>query len=214
LLPGNHDEREALVAAFAHHHYLGDPAGPLHFAVECAGVRIVAIDTTVVDHQHGEFDAAAEQWLDEALGAHPSTPTVVALHHPPFETGIWWMDQICLHGAERVEAVVRRHPHVRLVIAGHQHRPVQTAWGDALVSIAPSTGLEVGLDLAVEGDPQFTTEAPQLALHLVSERRAVTHHTPFLAPEHLLRYSDQGDWDRLKATLRDRPPLRKGGMLG
>jgi hypothetical protein len=114
-----------------------------------------------------------------------------------------------------VERVVRRHPQVRLVVAGHLHRPIQTAWGDTLVSVCPSSGLEVGLDLEPESAPTFVTEAPQLALHLVDERRAVTHHVPFLGPEQRLHYTDQfPDWPSIREFLRQRGPMPKGGVLG
>ena len=215
LLPGNHDEREPMVAAFPHHSYLPSPDGPLHYAVDDHAVRIVAVDTTVPGHQHGQFGETDEAWLDDTLAAAPDRPTLVALHHPPFETGIWWMDQICLHGADRVERVVRRHPQVRLVVAGHLHRPIQTAWGDTLVSVCPSSGLEVGLDLEPESAPTFVTESPQLALHLVDERGAVTHHVQFLGPGQLLRYTDQfPDWPSVREFLRQRGAMAKGGVLG
>jgi len=38
------------------------------------------------------------------------------------------MDCIGLTGARALEAVVRRHPKVRLVVAGHVHRSVTSAW--------------------------------------------------------------------------------------
>ena len=38
-------------------------------------------------------------WLEQQLAAAPATPTLVAMHHPPFTTGIGHMDDIgqCLH---------------------------------------------------------------------------------------------------------------------
>ncbi len=215
LLPGNHDERQPLVEAFPHHAYLPDPSGPLHYAIDKFEIRLVMFDTTVPGFQHGEVDDEGEAWLDAALAEQPDRPTVLAMHHPPFETGIWWMDQICLHGADRVERVVRRHPHVKLLIAGHIHRPIQTTWGGTLVSISPSTGLETRLDLEPESVPTFATEPPQLAMHLVDDRHAITHHTPFLPPEHVLRFTDhEPDWEKVKAFLRERGPIPKGGMIG
>ena len=104
---------------------------------------------------------------------------MIFLHHPPFETGIWWMDCIGLTGARELEAVVRRHPQVRLVVAGHVHRPVTTTWGTTIVSIAPSTCHQTAVALHTDCPPRMTNEPPMLALHQWTGDAFVSHVTVF-----------------------------------
>ena len=49
VVPGNHDEREAMRAAFADGGYF-PPQGFLNFALDCGDLRVVGLDTLVVSH--------------------------------------------------------------------------------------------------------------------------------------------------------------------
>ena len=102
-------------------------AGPL---------RLVLLDTS-----DDEFTADDADWLHRELAAWSDSPTVVAIHQPPFETGIWWMDCVGLRGAELFEGVVRRHPQVLKVLSGHVHRLVQTNWDGCSLWVCPSTSV-------------------------------------------------------------------------
>ena len=58
LIPGNHDARDALRAAFADHAYL-PPTGFLQYTVEDLPVRLIALDTLVEGKGHGALCARA-----------------------------------------------------------------------------------------------------------------------------------------------------------
>src|SRR5579872_5061470 len=76
VIPGNHDSREALRAAFAGDGYL--PAdGFLNYTVEDFALRIVALDTNVPGHHHGELCAERLEWLDRTLATAPAKPTLL-----------------------------------------------------------------------------------------------------------------------------------------
>lgn len=174
LLPGNHDERTALRTAFAHHEYLCRPGPFIQYTVEHHGLRIVALDTVIPGQGGGELCAARLSWLDRTLAQHQE-PTVVALHHPPFVTGIAHMDQIMLANPGPFESLLRRHPHVERVIAGHLHRSVVCRFGGTVVSVCPSTAHAVTLDLSAAGPDQFTLEPPGYQLHTLTASGLVTH---------------------------------------
>src|SRR5262245_30732205 len=140
LIPGNHDHRDVFLEAFADHAYLPRPGAPFaHYALEDYPVRLVGLDTTVPGQHHGLLCDARLAWLDATLAAAPARPTLIFMHHPPFRTGIRWVDAVGLHGGRRMEAVVARHPQVEWVACGHIHRPIQVAWGGTVASTAPST---------------------------------------------------------------------------
>jgi hypothetical protein len=66
LMAGNHDNREALRAAFPDHTYL--QAGPtLNWQLSVGGVRLLALDSSVPQQPWGEVDEQQLQWLDQAL---------------------------------------------------------------------------------------------------------------------------------------------------
>jgi Icc protein len=175
-IPGNHDEREGFRATFADR--LPLPAeGPLNYvAAEAGPVRIVALDVTVPGFHHGEVDAAAAAWLDEALAQAPGRPTIVMLHHHPFESGIACLDPYRCFGAERLEAVIARHPAVERVLCGHVHRFMTRRLGRTLLCTAPSTATAIALRLDPEAEPASYLEPPGLLLHRWSEEAGITTH--------------------------------------
>lgn len=202
LIPGNHDARPLLVAAFAHHAYLPRD-GFLQYTVEEHPVRLVALDTTLPDRDEGRLCDERLAWLDQTLAAAPDRPTLILMHHPPFETGIWWMDAQGLGGAAAMRAVVERHPQVALVVCGHLHRPIQTGWGGTVVSVAPSTAHQVHLDLVPESRPHMVFEPPACHLHVWNGEGFVTH-TSYVGwhekPVDISPY--MGDWEQVRAELR------------
>ncbi len=75
-------------------------------------------------------------------------PTIVAVHHPPFATGIAAMDAIGLSGSDQFAATLARHPHVRVVISGHLHRSITGRAGDVPVVVCPGADQQLELDLS------------------------------------------------------------------
>jgi Icc protein len=215
LIPGNHDEREPFRKAYGHDHLELPDEGPIQYVVDDYDVRLVAVDTMRIGHHDGELDAARLAWLDATLAAAPDRPTLVFMHHPPFETGIWWMDCIGLAGAAEFRSVIARHPQVRRVIAGHIHRPIETSWGLTTVSVAPSTGMQTQCNLDPDHAPMVTDEGGLLQLHWYHDDTFVSHTTPFVAPrQHIDLSTALPDWPLAKARIKQGAPFAKGGMFG
>ena len=141
-----------------------------HRTIEVGPWAVVLLDTS--SEVFSERDA---EWLDRELTSLAGRPTAIALHHPPFETGIWWMDCVELQGIPLVEGVVRRHPHTRHVMAGHVHRPITTTWGGCLVTTCPSTAVAIAADLDPHHDPAETAEPPMVAMHAYLADSVVSH---------------------------------------
>jgi 3',5'-cyclic-AMP phosphodiesterase len=215
LIPGNHDERDPFLRAFAATHPYLPREGPIQYVIEDYDVRLIAVDTTRLDHHDGELDDERLEWLDRTLAQRPDDPTVVFLHHPPFTTGIWWMDCVGLGGAQKLETVVRGHPNVQLVLAGHLHRPITTNWGSTVVSTAPSTTHQVVCNLHPDHRPAMAAEPPMLQLHWWTGAAFVSHTTVFEPAA--ARIDIAGlvpDWEATKARMKEGPPFSKGGTFG
>ena len=111
LIPGNHDDRDALAAAFADHAYMPRGGGFIQYVVEGYPVRLIALDTLVAGEVGGLLCAERLGWLAARLAEAPDRPTVIFMHHPPFDTGIARMDAHGLANARKFADVVGRHRH-------------------------------------------------------------------------------------------------------
>jgi 3',5'-cyclic AMP phosphodiesterase CpdA len=174
LLPGNHDQRKSLRASFPDHDYLRQHDMFVQYVIEDHDLRIVALDTVIPGHLSGNLCAERLAWLDRTL-KHSKCPTVVALHHQPFTTGIGHMDRIALANADDLAKVLQRHEHVERVIAGHVHRLITCRFGGTIASVCPSPAHLVALDLSTEAPDQFMMEPPGFQLHVQTDSGLVTH---------------------------------------
>jgi 3',5'-cyclic AMP phosphodiesterase CpdA len=161
VLPGNHDLREPMRAAFD----TLPATGPLDQVVRVGALSLVLLDTLVEGEPYGRLSEAQLAWLDEALAAEQGRPVLIFLHHPPFATGIAFMDANGLRSPEGVEAVVQRHPHVRLVGCGHVHRSMTALWAGVPCMIAPAPAHAIAMDLRADGGAGFIMEPGAVLVH-------------------------------------------------
>jgi Icc protein len=202
LIPGNHDRRRALVEAFPDHAYLSRE-GFLHYAIEDHAVRLIALDTLVEGREDGALCEERLAWLDAALTAERDRPTLIFMHHPPFESGIWWMDAMGLSGVRGLRAVLGSHPQVRLIVCGHVHRAFYSSLGGVPVAVAPSTAWSVHLDLVPESRPHAALEPAAAFLHVWKGDAFVTH-TSYVMPgaKPVDLSARMGDWPQVLDRLR------------
>jgi len=152
----------------------------VQYAVDLGGMRLVAIDTTVTRAPHGELGRAHLDWLETTLAQNSATPTIVAMHHPPFPTFIGHMDEIGLQrGVREFAAVIARHPQVERIICGHLHRSIQARFAGTVAMTAPSTAHAVGFDLAADAAAEFLMEPPGFLVHAWSATGQLSSHLVF-----------------------------------
>jgi 3',5'-cyclic AMP phosphodiesterase CpdA len=162
-VPGNHDDRDLMRAALPDGY--ARPSGALHSLRTIGDVDVVLVDSTTPGRNYGTLDGESLAWLEGILAASPGRPALVFMHHPPFITGITHMDVQNLRNAGDLAAIVRRHPRVRLVAAGHVHRATLTNFVGAAATTCPAPNHAVALDLDARLPPSFTIEPPAFHLH-------------------------------------------------
>lgn len=185
LMAGNHDDRDALRAAFPDHAYLhrGDSGPFVQYAIDFGGRRLIALDSLVPRAPQGELCAQRLAWLARTLDEAPGVPTMIAVHHPPFLTGIGHMDEMGLRGGvAEFERIVAAHPNVERVVCGHLHRSIQRRWGGTVAQTAPSTAHQLDLNLAPGAIGAYTFEPPGFLVHAWSEALGLVTHLSFSAP--------------------------------
>ncbi|MFP4004882.1 MAG: phosphodiesterase [Alphaproteobacteria bacterium] len=175
LLAGNHDRREALRAVFGPLADDRPERGFLHYAFDAGPVRIVALDTMEPGETGGVLCAERLAWFEETLAQAPDTPTLVALHHPPFLTGLTRLDAHGFKGREACARLIAESPQVRLVVSGHTHRTVWTRIGNAAACTCPSPTFAFPADLRPDAPKGKSTEAGGFMLHLWRDGEFVTH---------------------------------------
>lgn len=177
-LPGNHDERAALRAAFPPPGEDGaEPDAPYRYATTCGDLRLVVCDTALPGRPEGALDAEQREWLEQRLAEAPDTPTIVAMHHPPLLTGMPAFDAVGLRAEDRaaLAELLRRQPQVRRVVAGHVHCASVAHLGDCVVLTSPSTWrVRPRLQLGAE-DFVFADGPAGFALHTLVEGELVSH---------------------------------------
>jgi 3',5'-cyclic-AMP phosphodiesterase len=180
-IPGNHDSRELMRAAFPRADY-AFPSGPLDQKIEVGGLDLVLMDSSVPGKPHGELDAPTLRWLDDTLASPSDRPALLFLHHPPFVAGIWHMDRQNLLNSGELAPIVRRHQRVQLIATGHVHRATLTMFAGVPTTICPAPNHAVDLDLAKLREPSFKVEPPAFHLHTwfpgEGFGHVVTHQVP------------------------------------
>jgi 3',5'-cyclic AMP phosphodiesterase CpdA len=181
LVPGNHDDRENLLAAFADQAWLPlSAAGPLDWVVEEHPVRLIGLDTTVPGEHGGRLDYVQLDWLNTQLSRRPDVPMVLVLHHPPFITGIGHMDLAPFGNAAALEEVISRHPQVERLLCGHLHRPMQRRFGGSVACVCPGTSHQIVLDLDEAAPAHFNLEPAGYVLHRWHPEQGLVSHNAVL----------------------------------
>jgi len=166
VIPGNHDApgpfREGLAGLAG-----VVPSGPLSWSRRTGPAVLAGLDSTVPGAPHGLLGIEALACLDRAIAEAAGGPLIVALHHPPFETGIGFMDAQRLGNPDDLTARLGAHAGPALVVCGHVHRMILASGGPVPMAIAPSPAHAVCLDQRDGAPPTLMHEPGGVLLHEV-----------------------------------------------
>ncbi len=171
LLPigGNHDDRTLLRETFPHMAWAEtEHASWVH---DLDGVRIIGLDSTIPGESGAAFDESRDAWLREVLaGTDAATPIVLAMHHPPFVTGITWMDQSGFDGLDRLTTTLADPELKRVdrIVCGHFHRPMTSTIAGITAQVGLSTVQHVDLDLQPKAPIKLVLDPPGYQIHRLS----------------------------------------------
>ncbi len=132
---GNHDERAEYAAGL----FGIDSDAPQDRTYDVAGLRVIALDTSVPGYHHGDLTDDQLAWLADELAAPAEHGTILAMHHPPIPVPM-------LRAAEIIElldqhqlAAVVEGSDVRAVIGGHFHFSSYSTFAGVPVSVASAS---------------------------------------------------------------------------
>jgi 3',5'-cyclic AMP phosphodiesterase CpdA len=176
-IPGNHDRREAMRAAFSDCAWMPQATGePIRYSFDAGRLRICALDTLVEGQDHGALGADQLDWLEAELAAARDRPVIVMLHHPPVKSGIPSMDAMRLRSPAALGKVIERYGNIERVICGHLHRSMHVRWRGTTVSVSPSTVDQIFLAFQRHTPPAAIAEPMGFQLHYWDDDdRLITH---------------------------------------
>lgn len=131
-VPGNHDHPIHM------RQILGAHAWGAGRVMDLKGWRIIGLSSYWRGHAKGRLDIIQWRWLSQQLQL-SSSPTLLAVHHPPIAIGSAWLDAMGLDNAWALKSLLRRHPQVRAVLFGHAHQNIEMYQGRCRFLGTPST---------------------------------------------------------------------------
>jgi Icc protein len=161
-LVGNHDSR-----AHFREHLLGaypttEPVVAVH---DLDGLRVIALDSTVPGHHHGEIGPEQLNWLADVLSEPAPLGTILALHHPPLPSPLLTAATVELHNQHELAAVLAGTD-VRSIIAGHLHHSASGMFAGIPVSVASATCYTQDLTTPVGGSQPVNAAQTYNLIHV------------------------------------------------
>jgi Icc protein len=205
---GNHDDRANFRTVFPEVPVVD---GFVQYVIDTDPVRFVVLDTLEEGRHGGAYCERRAAWLADTLAQAPAKPTMIVMHHPPFETGIDWMTT---HPDEpwvgRLVEAMSGHDQIFGVICGHIHRTIVTNWHRRTLAVCPSTAPQVALTLApIDPErpdlrPLIIADAPAYALHHWNGREMVSHFDTAEPHVVIVRYDEQMG-PLVRSMMQERP---------
>lgn len=135
VIPGNHDAREPMRSVFPEQF---PPEGPLNWVEKLGDLTIIGLDTLVEGSGQGTLAEQSLAFLETALSRANNTPVLLALHHPPFLSGIKFMDDLGLTNRAAFCEIVVNHKGPLRIACGHIHAMMISDVGGHIAISAPS----------------------------------------------------------------------------
>lgn len=163
-VPGNHDHRDNMRAAFAEQGYL-PCSGKLHWQKRFDAFDLIGLDTLVEGSGGGALDEDDLSFLDARLAEAEDRPVLLAIHHPPFACGIQFMDKIGLDGIEGLTRLLQGYSNQIRVVCGHIHNTMIATVGGKVALSAPSPCSAFSYDTRPEAFEGFVVREDGFLLH-------------------------------------------------
>ncbi len=183
IVPGNHDDRENLFSVFGGKAIPAIPSVEnsfINYVVEEYDVRLIGMDSVKENSPGGEICQTRLQWLSECLAREPHKSTIIFMHHPPIKCSVLETDIDGFEGAEEFGELIAKFSNIKAIICGHIHLPTHSLWNGSIVSTAPSTGMQLGLDLSMQKQSEFYLNETGYRLHHFTKHKDLISHTIYV----------------------------------
>jgi hypothetical protein len=143
----------------------------IQYCADTYPVRLIAIDTLSDSSNQGDFCQIRADSLRATLAEEAAKPTIVFMHHPPFEVheSDYPVQFASWEGVERMSRALDGQRHVIGMFCGHTHRNVAGDVCGVPVSSTPS----VAVDLRLGQYPAAFEAAPVYKIHRIDAEQGI-----------------------------------------
>lgn len=162
VIPGNHDARVPMRSAFSEQFA---PNGPLDWVRQVGDLTVIGLDTLVEGSSKGTLLPQSLAFLKTALSNAIESPILLALHHPPFLSGLEFMDKIGLTNLDAFRDLVSEHAGPLRIVCGHVHTMMVTDVSGHVAISAPSPCSSFAYDRRADAPVGFMAVEDGCLLH-------------------------------------------------
>lgn len=137
IIPGNHDDRELMRAAFQEEEYMPSH-GYIQYVLDNYDVRLIALDTVIPHKDRGMLCDERVDWLNQALQQDREKPTLIFMHHPLIKSGYALLDDVRCSFPDSFEDMLASFSNIIGIVSGHYHTSYTTTFGKTVCFVAPS----------------------------------------------------------------------------
>ncbi|HEU0223583.1 MAG TPA: metallophosphoesterase [Paracoccaceae bacterium] len=161
ILPGNHDRRAPLAAAFSGQGWEGAPF--LNFRLEAEGLSVIGLDTVAEGLTEGRFGEVQADWLRRALEG--ASPVLLFAHHPPCPMDLPFMDQYVFDGTERAASLISGRRDLLRIVVGHVHAAAERHWAGTIVAACPALSVQIPPEQPLDASAGWVDAPGAIRLH-------------------------------------------------
>jgi 3',5'-cyclic-AMP phosphodiesterase len=194
LLPGNHDERQALLACFSDTPV--DSNGFIQSVLDTAVGRLIFLDTVDPGVHTGAYCELRRAWLRAQLEQGGGAPHYLFMHHPPFPISLPHIDQYMMTGGSAFGDLVKQFPAIQHMFMGHVHRPVSGSWLGIPFSALRGTNHQSWLEFRARRENVCSLEPPAYAIAFLGPDATIVHFHDFLDGSPKFVYDPHASLDR------------------
>jgi Icc protein len=104
--------------------------------------NLLLLDSQSIGHTYGNLRGDQLDFLQSSLAENQSSPTLIALHHPPVNVSNEWLNEIQLKNHLEFWKIVTPYKHVKGVFWGHIHQEFLSERDDIKLYGCPSTSVQ------------------------------------------------------------------------
>ncbi len=160
---GNRDDKNLIATNFQTGNQVSSNSGFLQYSIDDYPARLIAVDTTCTTTNMGYYCQERAETLDLMLAEEPQKPTVLFMHHPPFEIkeSKYPFQFDDWNTVDHLARVLKKHSQVKKLFCGHSHR---NSSGE-IAGIPASTVSSIAIDLRLGDIPEGAEFAPVYTTH-------------------------------------------------
>lgn len=173
IMLGNHDHRDRFKVVFGNGH--DDENGHIQKVIDTKGHRVILLDSYEPGAVHGVLCAQRLRWLEARLDEAMDRPIIIVIHHQANDLHTD-ADLSKLDKAGDFIEIVKRHPDVRQIIAGHVHFASSGTYQGLPFSTLAGNSYDVSIHIEGMPVPKVRLDGPaQYAVVLADDKGTVVH---------------------------------------